>query len=250
MARSYSQKDLKLLWGMSAARCAFPGCRQLCVAEATPLDDTQVLGEIAHIVAHEDGGPRADTDYPNYLRDKYDNLVLLCPTHHTLVDKQDSTYTVEDLREWKRKHELWVREVLSDEIPNVSFAELEILTKGLVNNSTPESTDLRVIDPTEKMEKNGLTSQVSFLLTLGLSKAHEVSTFLKDMAQVDYEFPLRLKAGFVNKYLSLKDGGLEGDSLFFALYEFATAGQSSFVYQAAALATMAHLFEVCDIFEK
>ena len=250
MARSYSQRDLKLLWGMAAARCAFPGCRQLCVAEATEHDDTHVIGEIAHIVAHEDDGPRADKDYPKELRDKYDNLVLLCPTHHTLVDKQDSTYTVENLREWKQAHELWVQEVLSDEIPNVSFAELEITTKGLVNSSTPTPPDLRVIDPSEKMARNGLTRNVSFLLTLGLSKAHEVSSFLKDMAQVDFEFPERLKAGFVNEYLSLRDSGLEGDSLFFALHEFATAGHSGFVYQAAGLATMAHLFELCDIFEK
>ena len=34
-----------------------------------------------------------------------ENLLLLCPNHHTVVDKQFETYPAEMLKQWKRDHE-------------------------------------------------------------------------------------------------------------------------------------------------
>lgn len=92
--RSYFDKDLKLLWGLAAARCACKKCRVECVAEGTAKDRAAIFGKIAHIVAHSDTGPRADPSYPKKLRDKYENLILLCGNHHDIVDVQENTYTV------------------------------------------------------------------------------------------------------------------------------------------------------------
>lgn len=44
--------------------------------------------------------------------DSYDNLILLCKTHHKLVDEQTNKFSVERLREIKAAHEQWVRETL------------------------------------------------------------------------------------------------------------------------------------------
>ncbi|MCB9551939.1 MAG: hypothetical protein H6705_08655 [Myxococcales bacterium] len=41
-------------------------------------------------------------------RDEADNLILLCPTHHTLIDKVPEQYPAELLRRWKAEHEAWV----------------------------------------------------------------------------------------------------------------------------------------------
>ena len=90
-SRDISLSDVKVLWMLSGGFCAFPGCRILCYAEATSEDPAKPLGEQAHIVAHSDTGPRADPSYPNERRGTYDNLVLICPTHHTQVDKQLTT---------------------------------------------------------------------------------------------------------------------------------------------------------------
>ncbi len=97
--------------GLAAARCAFPSpnCRVQCVSEGTELDRAAIFGKIAHIVAHSDIGPRADPTYPKELRDKYENLILLCGNHHNIVDYQHNTYTINDLRSWKSDHERWVR---------------------------------------------------------------------------------------------------------------------------------------------
>jgi hypothetical protein len=47
--RSYKDRDLKLLWGLAAARCAQPECRKPLIKEATERDPHAVLGKIAHI---------------------------------------------------------------------------------------------------------------------------------------------------------------------------------------------------------
>lgn len=63
------------------------------------------IAERAHIVAHSNRGPRADETIPEDQRSGPANLVLLCPTCHTHVDKAPELHPVEDLlaRKWARK---------------------------------------------------------------------------------------------------------------------------------------------------
>ena len=258
MPRKYELKDLKLLWGSSAARCAFPQCRCELVAEATPKDPAAVVGEIAHIHGLNPGtskktrSARFDPSLADAERNLYANLVLLCPTHHTLVDEQGSTYTADNIRTWKEDLEQWVRDRLREELPSVGFAELEVVTKGLLAKAPSSfSGDFDLLGPTEKMARNSLQSDsVKFELTLGLSKAREVELFVDDIAKVILEFPENLKQGFVIEYRRLISEGYQGEALYFALRDFAATGSSDFTRQAAGLAVLAYLFEKCEVFEK
>lgn len=246
--RSYADRDLKLLWGLAAGRCS--KCRCVVVADATEADPHAIIGEIAHIVAHGDKGPRADPTLAKADRDKYENLILLCPNDHTLVDKQDSTYKADDLRSWKRDHELWVFERLREEVPDVGFAELEVVTAALVNVSVTPSADFSLLNPAEKMLRNGITDRVKFELTLGLSKASEVEGFVVHVGKMDPDFPERLKGGFVAEYRRQRAAGVEGDALFAALASFSAAGRGEFRYLAAGRVVLAYLFEKCEVFER
>ena len=107
--RHVSDRDKALLWGRAAARCCHPDCKVFLIEPATAEDDDAMFGQAAHIVAHSDKGPRADPEYLAEQLDFYDNLILLCGNHHTIVDKQPNTYTSDDLRGWKSEHEAWVR---------------------------------------------------------------------------------------------------------------------------------------------
>lgn len=249
MRRDYADRDLKLLWGLAAARCAFPDCRCVCVEKATGADDAAIIGIIAHIVAHGNRGPRGDPDFSKELRNKYENLILLCANHHAVVDRQENTYTVADLRRWKVEHEAWVRDSLAEEMPNVGFAELEIVTRAILSRAQAASEAFQTIPPQEKLEKNGLSNQVGSLLGMGMAIAYEVASFVKHLADLDPHFPERLKAGFVDKYVELRKSGLSGDALFFALLDFASQGRRSFVEKASGLAVLAYLFEKCEVFE-
>jgi len=76
-------------------------------------DSDSVIGEECHIVARELDGPRGNSSLPVNDRDNVDNLLLLCRNHHKMIDDQLNTFTVDDLKAIKSKHEDWVRESLS-----------------------------------------------------------------------------------------------------------------------------------------
>ncbi len=101
-SRRVTEPVVKSLFAYSGNRCAFPGCGQALV-ESKKLK--KVVGEIAHIVAHGEDGPRADKSFPVDQLNLHENLVLLCPTCHTRVDKYEHQYTSKVLREMKRAHE-------------------------------------------------------------------------------------------------------------------------------------------------
>lgn len=107
-----SIKTHKMLWGRAANRCAFPDCRQELVMDSSDTDDEALIGEEAHIIAKDQNGPRGEYNLPLNKRNRYSNLILLCANHHTLIDKQPSTYTVELLHEFKKTHETWVHKSL------------------------------------------------------------------------------------------------------------------------------------------
>lgn len=71
-----------------------------------------LIGEQAHIVAEHSDGPRGVSVLTLKERNSYHNLILLCPTHHAMVDKNEQDYPIEKLHVIKSQHELWVQQKL------------------------------------------------------------------------------------------------------------------------------------------
>jgi hypothetical protein len=90
---------IKRLYALSGNQCAFPECQQPLV-----VNDVQV-GEMCHIKGAKPGAARYDLMQTEHERNAFENLIVLCATHHTLVDKDPNTYKVKDLREMKFVHE-------------------------------------------------------------------------------------------------------------------------------------------------
>ncbi len=110
-----SDKDRKLLWGKSGNRCAI--CRvPLSVEKSDYLGET-LIGEECHIISKSKQGPRYE-EKENFNYDSYNNLILLCRNHHSLIDKQWETYTTKLIIEIKRNHEKWINEKLNDNKKN------------------------------------------------------------------------------------------------------------------------------------
>jgi hypothetical protein len=63
------------------------------------------IGELAHIVPASVEGPRAHEgpELTETERALPENVVLLCPTCHTVVDKAPEAYPANVLRRWKRR---------------------------------------------------------------------------------------------------------------------------------------------------
>ena len=66
---------------------------------------------------------------PVQERDQYDNLILLCPTHHSVIDKNPDEWSVEKIQDLKKSHESWVVEKLNDTNENHSLSPEEVVEK-------------------------------------------------------------------------------------------------------------------------
>lgn len=90
---------VKRLFALSGNRCAYPSC-------AAPIVDSEgcVVGEICHIAAQSEDGPRHDPAQSTATRHGFDNLILLCSSHHKRVDRQPRKYTVDVLVAMKQDH--------------------------------------------------------------------------------------------------------------------------------------------------
>lgn len=90
------------LFADSAGFCQRPQCqRRLFVDTAT---QNIHIAEMAHIFAASDDGPRANGKLTPEERGAYENLILLCPACHTIVDKAPEDFPDALMREWKRTH--------------------------------------------------------------------------------------------------------------------------------------------------
>lgn len=96
-----SVKTIKRLCIVSGNLCAFPKCRITLVEQLSG----KVTGRVCHIKGSQPGGPRYDASQTDEQRHGFDNLLLLCPIHHDVVDDDPDAYTVERLTKMKADHE-------------------------------------------------------------------------------------------------------------------------------------------------
>jgi hypothetical protein len=95
-----SLTTIKRLFVLSNNRCAFPCCITTILTPAG-----SVLGKICHIHARSKGGARYVAKMTDEERNSFENLMLLCGTHHDVIDKEPKIYTADLLREMKQSHE-------------------------------------------------------------------------------------------------------------------------------------------------
>lgn len=90
------------LFAHSAGFCQRPDCTRPLFVD---LGDKQIhVAEMAHIFAATDHGPRANAELSQEERGQFENLILLCPTCHTTIDKAPSVFSDAIVAEWKRRH--------------------------------------------------------------------------------------------------------------------------------------------------
>ena len=64
-----------------------------------------LVGEIAHIQGPLPASPRFNPDMTNEQRREYENLLMLCGTHHTIIDTAVDEWSVSKLQDLKSSHE-------------------------------------------------------------------------------------------------------------------------------------------------
>lgn len=106
-----TDKTRKWLWGRSGNQCAYCGCA--LIMEGTLGADASVVGDECHIIPRSGEGPRADSSFPSEKLDDYSNLILLCKTHHKMVDDRSGEFPVDVLKKLKKRHEEKISKLLT-----------------------------------------------------------------------------------------------------------------------------------------
>lgn len=99
-----SNFTVRMLWAKSAGMCEYPGCQERLFFDKISASRSN-FAYVAHIVASSPDGPRGDINRSYELSDKFENLLLLCDKHHTLVDSDTQRYTESVLLQMKDDHE-------------------------------------------------------------------------------------------------------------------------------------------------
>jgi hypothetical protein len=115
--RSLSPTTRLLVCVNAGGRCERLGCRRFLFEHPLTLTPGN-FAEVAHIVAFKEDGPRGRSGPRPSNIDSLDNLMLLCPPCHKLVDDHPAEYPRELLQRYKADHEERIR-IVTDLGPDV-----------------------------------------------------------------------------------------------------------------------------------
>lgn len=99
-------KTQAALWARAAGRCEYRGCNIELIGDLIAGNEDGTYGFVAHIVADAPDGPRGDPVRSPLLAKSLSNIMLLCATHHKLIDVEEVGEHPEGaLVEMKLEHE-------------------------------------------------------------------------------------------------------------------------------------------------
>ncbi|WP_241671346.1 SAVED domain-containing protein [Dankookia rubra] len=106
------------IWVRAAGRCQYPGCNRILLGDLLAGNRSGRFGFVAHIVADAPNGPRGDPVRSHELADDIRNVMLLCGTHHKVVDVDELlAHPEEVLLAMKAAHEerIQIQTAISEE---------------------------------------------------------------------------------------------------------------------------------------
>jgi hypothetical protein len=91
------------LFAASGGFCQNPSCERALFVDTG--SKRIHIAEMAHVFAANDRGPRGNEKLSQAERGAFENLILLCSTCHTMIDKAERDFPDHLLASWKRDHE-------------------------------------------------------------------------------------------------------------------------------------------------
>lgn len=152
----------RTLYLLSRNECAFPNCKQLMIDQYN-----HYIGEICHIEAALPDGQRFNPQQTNEERRHISNLVLMCPTHHSVTDNV-AEYPVHRMQQIKYDHE---NKSLTS---NITEQNIQTFIDATFSNFVEPLTNVDALN----LEDYGLTSEEIIDV---------VNSFINTISRVPYE---------------------------------------------------------------
>lgn len=214
--KQVSLKDVKFLWGV-AAQCTICRCHLW-------HKNGYTIGEHAHIRGENPGSARYDQDYPENKLTTEENLILLCPTCHTKIDKNESEWSVGKLLKIKKEFmDDVVRSISNTEPPKASLIVdvVDIFYNSIIqqsSNDDPLNVTQRTISLAEKNNKNDISQYLSNILVSAYMKYFDsIQTFFSDPRNSESLKKLRGVINTLNIRLCAENQGKLSDQMFYKI---------------------------------
>ena len=224
-------------------------CGAICAKCHDPIVQDEVfIGEAAHIYGENPGSARYDESLSSEFVNCCENLLMLCPRCHTIIDKNPDAYPVELLFKMKKDHQKLVNKLVASATAKFTYAEIEVLVKYIIANSpSSNSSDFTIIKLEDKIKKNALES-CQDEMKYGLASLPLIRRYLT--VHPDITLAKTVTSAVVAKYLSLKETEETTVDIFNELWDFTSGNHSKISYRTAGLGILMYFFESCEVFEK
>jgi hypothetical protein len=137
---SYISKGIVAALAMvSGGTCYWPKPPRCMVPVTVDVDGDMVLNvEIAHIRGAHRNGPRYVESMTDERRRQFGNLLLLCPSHHRVIDViRPDDYSIDELVEWKKHREAGNYHIL-ESIPVIDEDKLQAVLTDAIKKQAKE----------------------------------------------------------------------------------------------------------------
>jgi len=120
------------LFADSGGYCQNPECN---LALFHSLGESKFhIAEMAHIIGASKDGPRNKIHLKTIDKGKFENLILLCPNCHTMIDKAENEFSDNLLKKWKSNHSLKIQTLFGIKKYDSRDAIRQVLKKIMLEN--------------------------------------------------------------------------------------------------------------------
>lgn len=166
--RYISVNTIKSLYSHSGNLCAFQDCNQKLM-----YDENTNTSNICHINGLNPDSARYDSSLDVEYLNSEANLILLCATHHAIIDANEECFTAEALKQMKAAHESRIASALS-------------AVRGIMPNPSNTSYNYRAIQKylCERYESELSDQEIKSVLDIFSRQSQDVKTVMKKIIEV------------------------------------------------------------------
>ncbi|EGD7122562.1 HNH endonuclease [Listeria monocytogenes] len=230
----------RLSWQLSDDKC------QICKCLVGRFETSCFLGEFAHIYDLREATTRYDSSKSIDELNSHKNLMILCPTCHTKIDKNSAKYPVDYLKNLKKEHEENVKNSLASS-NSEHFKKFDVVIKNLrrlKTNSNYQEYDYNLIETDDKIKKNSL-EDYSLEIHESLDNANYYIEFLETLDHLD---KMEIRTTVISIYMDYLKKGYSGTELLNKILVEVCSNQLALMNYSLIL--VCYYFEECDVFEK
>lgn len=245
-------QDQRELCYDSLGVCGKPNCGHDLNIRTAMSGALTTVGEMAHIVAAQDNGPRGNSSFQGSQRERYENLILLCPICHKEVDNPANfaAYPATMLKEWKDRLRAQRRAAVARSREHPKISELGQLLDGLATATPVFDDSFERVNLRKKIEVNGLSAAVDSTISRNIIHVPMVSRQIELVERIRPNYGEMIKTRMATEWLILSDQAIEGDAAYAALKDMLMFRCGQVGSEGVVDIVLSYFFERCTILNR